>query len=200
MTQSTQDQFRSEMGEGWQRCGGKTCSSLHQQRVPQCLLRPRGRPQLQSELGPRQMLQDPSTPTENSASGLGASDEFSSSLEGKLMLDVAIWRKAPKISSEPAWGSEMGESWNRSGLNHEVTSSHFAATSTSWVKINMFKISSVSVKSMSSPDGIFNKLNFFFREHLVPGGQGNGRFFAPALRLRLTSPLMPESMEENLVK
>ena len=65
-------------------------SSLHQQRVPQCLLRPRGRPQLQSELGPRQMLQDASTPTENSASGLGASDEFSSSLEGKLMLDVAI--------------------------------------------------------------------------------------------------------------
>ena len=65
-------------------------SSLHQQRVPQCLLWPRGRPQLQSELGPRQMLQDASTPTENSASGLGASDEFSSSLEGKLMLDVAI--------------------------------------------------------------------------------------------------------------
>ena len=78
-------------------------SSLHQQRVPQCLLRPRGRPQLQSELGPRQMLQDASTPTENSASGLGASDEFSSSLEGKLMLDVAIWRKAPKISSDLRW-------------------------------------------------------------------------------------------------
>ena len=49
------------------------------------------------------MLQDASTPTENSASGLGASDEFSSSLEGKLMLDVATWRKAPKISSDQRW-------------------------------------------------------------------------------------------------
>jgi hypothetical protein len=42
------------------------------------------------------MLQDASTPTANSASGmgglggLGVSDEFSSSLEGKLMLDVAM--------------------------------------------------------------------------------------------------------------
>ena len=49
------------------------------------------------------------------------------------------------------------------------------------------------VKSMSSPDGNFNKLNFLFNAHLTLGGQ-NGRFLPAAFTSKDAFPLICESL------